>query len=319
MALAFAPGALAPAHCHAAVRASVRAARGRALQHGADAAAAVLALESYLGEEGHAEADWEGAAGSWERPYRARFLRDLVSRAVASGGEEPLPNVCVLGFGAGHTATLLLTAAGAPQGGGETVGGVPSRVRVLSFDKATNRAAVPASDFLDVRFPDRSALFLGEPSAALERFRVAFPGMLCSVLLLEPHPQQPLLGNATAQALRALRRVAAPGHVLVLAGGREQAAAGSGGGAAGAAAVVQQQAGSPAAPGPAAVNASALLPGAVWRQAEAAGWLSWEGTLLETAGEGTEGSGDSVLYGALQLDGAAWPQLAVERAEAMVY
>jgi hypothetical protein len=205
----------------------------------------------------------------------------------------------VVGFGAGHTALLLLTA-GAPPGGGA------SRLRVLSFDKAVNRAAVPASDFLDVRFPERSALFLGEPAAALERFRVAFPDMRCSLLVLDPHPQQPLSGNATAQVLRALRPLAAPGHVLVLAGAREAAApVGEGGPEAAAAAAAAAR---PGQPPRGAAHGAGPTPGAVWRQAADAGWLSWEGTLLEAS---AAPDGDSLLYGELRVD-APWERLPVE-------
>ncbi len=303
MADAFSAGTLNVSHCRFSVASSVRVARGHALQHGEDAASAVLALESYLGEEGHSEMEWAGAAGSWDHPYRSRFLQGVAARlAAGGGGGGALPNACVVGFGAGHTALLLLTA-GAAGGGGNG-----SRLRVMSFDKATNRAAVPSSDFLDVRFPERSALFLGEPSAALERFRVAFPDMRCSLLVLDPHPQQPLSGNATAQVLRALRGVAAPGHVLVLAGGRTEGAApgGSGGGGAVAAAAAER----PGQPlrGAAAPPPAALTPGDVWRQAADAGWLHWEGTLLEAA---SAPDGDSLLYGELIVD-APWERLPVE-------
>jgi hypothetical protein len=301
MADAFSAGALNASHCRASVASSVRAARGHALQHGEGAAAAVLALESYLGEEGHSATEWVGAAGSWDHPYRSRFLQGAAARlagARAPGAPGALPNACVVGFGAGHTAALLLAAGGGESGGGDGA----SRLRVLSFDKATNRAAVPASDFLDVRFPEKSALFLGEPSAALERFRVAFPDMRCSLLVLDPHPQQPLAGNATAQVLRALRAVAAPGHVLVLAGGRAEAAPGE---AAGAGAAAR-----PGAPLPPPAAAAPVAPGAVWRQAAEAGWISWEGTLLEAP---LAADGDSLLYGELSLGDAPWEKLPVEQ------
>jgi hypothetical protein len=285
-------GHLTPAQCAAGVARSLRAARGLAAQHEPAVAAGVGALESYLGEEGHAEEDWAGSSGTWLHPYKARFLRSLVARAVAAAaaggsagqqppGEAPEVNVCSVGFGVGHSALIALTAADAG-------------VRVFSFDRATGRAAVPAQDFLDVRFPERHMLFLGDPPAALARFVVAFPFTKCAVLLVEPNALQPLLGNATAAALRGLAPLAAADHALVLltplalpppplplsaqAATRRRAA----------------EAAAAAAAGNVSA-AAAAPPGEAWAQAEAAGWLRWEGTLL-AAPEAPEG--DRVLYGA---------------------
>jgi hypothetical protein len=293
-------GHLTPAQCAAGVARSLRAARGLAAQHEPAVAAGVGALESYLGEEGHAEEDWAGSSGAWLHPYKARFLRSLVARAAAAaaaaaasagaGAEAAAEvNVCSVGFGAGHSALIALTGAGAG-------------VRVFSFDRATGRAAVPAQDFLDARFPERHMLFLGDPPVALARFLMAFPFTKCAVLLLEPNALQPLLGNATAAALRGLQALAAPDHALVLltpqalpppplplsaqAATRRRAAA----------------AAAAAAAGGNASAAAAAPPGAAWEQAEAAGWLHWEGTLL-AAPEAPEG--DRLLYGAFAAGAAA--------------
>jgi hypothetical protein len=262
-------GHLALAECQAGVGGSLRAARGLAAQHDPDVAAGVGALESYLGEEGHADGDWEGTSGAWRHPYKARFLRSLVARAAAAGAEV---NVCAVGFGTGHSALVALT--GAPLG-----------VRVFSFDRATGRAAIPAQDFLDARFPERNMLFLGDPQLALQRFLAAFPLTRCAVLLVEPNALQPLLGNATAQALRGLQALAAQDHALVLMTPlalpppprRSRAPA--------AAAAAAAAAPSPAPP----------PPGEAWAQAASAGWIHWEGTLLASP---EHPEGDRLYYGA---------------------
>jgi hypothetical protein len=294
-------GHLTPAQCTAGVAHSLRAARGLAAQHEPAVAAGVGALESYLGEEGLAEEDWAGASGMWTHPYKARFLRALVARAAAAaeaelagaqagagsgggggGGGEAEVNVCSVGFGSGHSALIALTGA-APG------------VRVFSFDRATGRAAIPAQDFLDARFPERNMLFLGDPPAALERFLVAFPATKCAVLLVEPNALQPLLGNATAQALRGLQALAAPDHVLVLVSPLALPPP-----------PLPPSARAPqhsrrAAAAAAAAAGGAAPPGVAWEQAEAAGWVHWEGTLL-AAPEAPEG--DRVLYGAFTLGAA---------------
>lgn len=276
----FDAGAFAGARCRETARGAVRAARGVAAQHAPSLSAAVVAMESFLGEEGYASRDWAGMDGAWSRPYRARFLADIVSRvldaplpaAPAGGGAASFAparvrNVCSVGFGTGHTALTLLTA-GVSEGGGISSGGAAianSRVRVFSFDRATGRAAVPANDYLDARFPDRNFLFLGDPPAAMERFRAAFPDTRCDVALVEPNALQPLAAGATTAALRALAPLAAPGHVLVLIGG--------------------------AGAGP----DDAEAPVRAWRDAADNGWLDWEGTILESP---DAPDGEAIRYGA---------------------
>jgi hypothetical protein len=271
----FDAGAFAGARCRETARGAVRAARGVAVQHAPSLSAAVVAMESFLGEEGYAARDWAGMDGAWSRPYRARFLADLVARvldapppaAPAGGGAAPFAparvrNVCSVGFGTGHTALALLTAGVSSEGGAAIAN---SRVRVFSFDRATGRAAVPANDYLDARFPDRNFLFLGDPPAAMGRFRAAFPDTRCDVALVEPNALQPLAGGATTAALRALAPLAAPGHVLVLVGG-----AGAGAG-------------------------DADAPARAWRDAAEGGELDWEGTVLESP---DAPDGEAIRYGA---------------------
>jgi hypothetical protein len=278
---AFVEGGIDTAVCKSLAHEAVRSARGLAVQHDAAFSDAVTSLESYLGEEGYSSRDWEGTDETWRRPYRARFLASLVARVAAAPPARPpaaapvsfaparVRNVCAIGFGgAGHTTLAILIA-----GGGGGADGAASKVRVFAFDRATVRSAVPANDYFDVHFPDRSFIFLGDPPMAVARFRAAFPDTLCDVLLLEPHSAQRLEGNATAQALRALATVAAADHVLVLLGARSGAAA--------------------------AAAATAVAPGAVWAQAAAAGWLRWEGTLLESP---DAPEGDAVVYGAFEAD-----------------
>jgi hypothetical protein len=275
-------GLLTPSECQEALRHSLRAARGLALQHEPEVAGAVHALESYLGEEGHAEGDWEGTNGLWIHPYKARLLRSLVARAVAAagGGAEAEVNVCSVGFGTGHSALVALT-------------GAPAGVRYFSFDRATGRAAIPAQDFLDARFPERNMLFLGEPAQAMQRFLAAFPTTKCALLLLDPNAMQPLLGNASAQALRGLAPLAAPDHALVLLTPLALTSPVA------AAQHRRKRLGLDAAA--AAAAASNSTPGLAWAQAEAAGWIQWEGTLLESP---EHPLGDRVLYGAFTQSAA---------------
>ena len=292
-------GLLAPAACRARIAASVRAARGLAAQHAPSVAAGVAAMESYLGEEGHADGDWEGANGAWLHPYKARFLHAALARAPRGA------NACAVGFGTGHTALVLLAGAtaaaeaadGSGGGGGGGGGGSGGGVRVFSFDRATGRAAIPAQDFLEARYPDRNMLFLGDPPLAMQRFLSAFPATKCALLLVDPNALQPLLGNATAQALRALAALAAPAHTLVLTSPlalplpadrkrRQQQQQ-------------QQQQRIGEAPDAAAAAPAGAPPGEAWEQAHAAGWLAWEGTLLAAP---EQPQGDRLYYGAFAPD-----------------
>jgi hypothetical protein len=278
---AFEEGAVNSAQCSLLAHEAIRTARGLVVQHDAAFAGAVMALESYLGEEGYVARDWDGTDETWRRPYRARFLANLVARAINAPARPNGPagshtsfaparvrNVCVVGFGgAGHTTLAILVA-----GGGGTADGAASKVRVFAFDRATGRAAVPANDYIDAHFADRSFVFLGDPPLAMARFKAAFPDTLCDVLLLEPHAMQRLDGNATAQALRALATLAAPDHVLAMMG-----AAGARGQA----------------------TSAPVTPGSVWTQAASIGWVRWEGTLLESP---DAVDGDAILYGAFAAD-----------------
>lgn len=272
---AFREGSVSAAQCAAVARDAVRAARGLAVQHDAPYAAAVTALESYLGEEGYSARDWEGSDDTWRRPFRAKFLSTLVARVVkappsaAHAGSAFAParvrNICVAGCGAaGHTTLALLVA-----GGGGSADGASSKVRVFSFDRSTGRASIPADDYMGAHFAERSFIFLGDPPEAMARFKAAFPDALCDVLVIDPHALQRLEGNKTAQVLRALAGIAAPDHVLAIMGGGGRN------------------------------NNATAPPGAVWEAAAAAGWLSWEGTLLESP---DAPDGDAVLYGAFATD-----------------
>jgi len=291
---AFLTGDFGGAPCHAKVGSAVRAARGLAVQHEARFAGSVAAMESYLGEEGYAQWDWGGVGGLWQRPYKARFLQalaaSLLSGSSAGGAAAaPVRNVCSVGFSSGHSTLLLHTAGTAyagSAGGPAPSAPLQSLLRVFSFDRATGRASVPVHDFLDDRFPEGTMLFLGDPPAAMGRFQAAFPDSKCQLLLLEPHDLQPLSGNASAQALRSLQQLAAEEHVLVLLSGRLRSAP--------PAAAAASSAGSSSSRKKGDAAADAPTPGAVWSQAAEAGWLAWEGTLLESP---DAAEGDSVLYG----------------------
>jgi len=270
--------------CPGRISAALRAARGLSVQHDIAFASGVASLESYLGEEGHGDSDWSGFSEVWQRPYKAQFLQGAVARALTAKSKVTI-NVCSVGFGSGHTALLLLTA-------GEALGG---EVRVYSFDRATARSAIPAQDFLDIRYPERNFLFLGDPPLAMSRFKFAFPDTLCDILLVDPNGLQPLMGNASAQALRSLATLAAPDSLLVLVTTNPRVIPSNNDAHAG---------------DEAPVSPPSLPPSEVWAQAEAAGWIDWEGTLLQAI---ERPHGDSLLYGKFSSQGPTPGLLPVER------
>jgi len=265
--------------CSKRISSSLRAARGLSVQHDPAFALNVASLESYLGEEGHTESDWEGFSEVWQRPYKARFLQSVMARILAAKAEGGggVCNVCSVGFGTGHTALLLLTT-------GDSSSSVA--VHVYSFDRATARSAIPAQDYLDIRYPEKNFLFLGDPPLAIARFKSAFPEIRCDLLLVDPNGMQPLLGNATAQALRSLSSLAAQDGLLTLVSTHPRISPNQGERHS-----PEQPGGGPPPP---------LPPGEVWKQAEAAGWIAWEGTLLQAL---ERPDGDALLYGKFTLSG----------------
>jgi hypothetical protein len=288
--------AQAQARCRGGVAGAVRAARGLALQHAPDFAAAARELEAALRDEGVDAQDFSGASAAaggaggptlFERPFAAAFLRRLVDAAGAGagavagaaggggggGGGEPL-TLCDVGFGAGH-ASLLFLLATSPGGGaaaGDSVGGSDDAGagagagagarggKVFAFDTGLLRHTVPAHDALDARFPGRLALLLGDSQVTALQLPHYYPQARCDVVWLDASGAH----NATASDLASFARlVRGPEHVVVLAA----AAAGS----------------------------ESLR---AWAEAEARGALAWEGTLLA---DQSRPDGDALAYGRFVL------------------
>lgn len=103
-------------------------------------AAAVHAMHEKLSQDGYMSREFE-VANVWARPYRAAALRRLIAGFGGGSGESSLRTVCEVGFGAGHSSLLFLTAA--------------PLARVHAFDASLARYTLPAQDYLDDRYPER--------------------------------------------------------------------------------------------------------------------------------------------------------------------
>lgn len=96
-------------------------------------------MHEKLSQDGYMSREFE-VANAWARPYRAAALRRLIA-GFGSGAESSLRTICEVGFGAGHSTLLFLTAA--------------PNARVHTFDASLSRFTLPAQDYLDDRYPER--------------------------------------------------------------------------------------------------------------------------------------------------------------------
>lgn len=99
------------------------------------------------------------ASNVWFKPFRAQALKKLIGGLEATTGG--LKTVCEVGVGAGHSALLFLTAA--------------PKARVVGFDLGVSRYTLPAHDYLDDRYPERLAVYIGESSLTVPRYPDFYP------------------------------------------------------------------------------------------------------------------------------------------------
>lgn len=219
-----------PFNCAVDVSNAVREARGLAMQHPAVYSDAIRSLESGLLDSG-IHAHNLPQTNVYNQPTVASFLRMRIKDL--SGGSNSLSplSACEVGFGAGHSALLFLV---------ETIEQNPPGL-VYSFEVLDALFTVPAHDLVDLAFPDRLKLLLGDGPDVISQLPHYYPEARCNILILSGTSTY----NDTMAQISFFSPLVAENHLLIL---------------------------------PFTNNLDSNPAFQAWKDAEAQGSLEWEGT-----------------------------------------
>lgn len=171
--------------------------RGLAMLHEPVYASAVFELESTLARDSYFTAEFE--TNVWRKPFRARALHRLAQLTLRGSGSS---TYCEVGFGAGHSALLVLSSF--------------PRARVLSYDLGLAPITMAAHELLDEAYPERLYLTVGDSYLTLPRMRDYFQTFTCDLIYLDGST----LYTSVVADVRALAHVADENTIVAAAAAR---------------------------------------------------------------------------------------------------
>jgi hypothetical protein len=192
--------------CAIEVTNAVRRARGLAMQHPSYYSDAVRSLEGALLDSGIYSHNLPRTS-VYHEPTLASFIRMRIkelSEEKSSGELNSLSPItaCEVGFGAGHSSLLFLS---------ETSSLNPSGI-VFSFEVIDASFTVPAHDLVDIAFPNRLRLLLGDGPDVISQLPHYYPDARCNILLLSENSTY----NDTLAHFNQFAPLVAKNHIVIL-------------------------------------------------------------------------------------------------------